>query len=343
MSHLKELNFNTSGSYSSSDLINYDFNLWRSSNSTFELELLQKIGYWCSFCNTTLGNGHQTMYINNPQLISNGTTVYFYITADISPTAALGDNLQVEQINISDLKFNVEGTQSGTAQAGGMQTIAGPVITLSDGEVVAAGNVLPGSNYNLLSSFTISTEDYDVSLNYLKFTTSGTYSSTDLNDLDAFNLWSSTNSTFDGTAQVVGEWCNFCANANLNPGLQTMYIYSQPSISSGGTLYYYITTNISSNAVLNDNIQVEELNISDLYFSVQGTESGTAQAGGVQTIAVPEMFLSDGENIPAANIAPGSSSNLIGSFTLNASNYNITLEGVNFTTSGNYTGIWFCW
>ena len=75
--------------------------------------------------------GLQTIYTY--QNIGDNQTLYFYITADISKFAQIGDNIQVDAIKPTDLTINEPYSFTGLAIGGSLQTIVEPSVTISNG------------------------------------------------------------------------------------------------------------------------------------------------------------------------------------------------------------------
>ncbi len=81
----------------------------------------------------TIGTGAGTHTFSGlTQIINSGTTGYFWITADISSTAVVGDTVKVSSITTGNIVF-AAGNKSGTIYTGGTQTVittaSAPTIT----------------------------------------------------------------------------------------------------------------------------------------------------------------------------------------------------------------------
>lgn len=107
----------TAGTYAASDITN--FKCWYSSDAVFSpgTDIL------LSTKTTGLGAGAQVFPSFTNQVIANGSTGYFFITADVPCAAVVGNNISVNAIATTDLTFT-SGNVTGSSFAGGLQTIS---------------------------------------------------------------------------------------------------------------------------------------------------------------------------------------------------------------------------
>ena len=150
-------------------------------------------------------------------------------------------------------------------------------VTLASSVAVGTGNVLQGANNHLIYAFDLSATNADATLTQVNFTSAGTYAASDIN---AFTLWFSNDNTFNEvTDQAIGS-----LTSTLGAGAQSFTTLSQ-IITSGTTGYFFITTNVAPLATPSNTIEVNTaITTADLTFSGVVSQSGTASAGGAQTI-----------------------------------------------------------
>ncbi|OJJ21025.1 hypothetical protein BKI52_10650 [marine bacterium AO1-C] len=114
---LTQVNFTSAGTYAASDI--NAFTLWFSNDNAFDATTDQAIGSLTS----SLGAGAQS-FTSLSQVITSGTTGYFFITTNVDALATTSNTIEVSTaITTADLTFSGVVNQSGTANVGGIQTI----------------------------------------------------------------------------------------------------------------------------------------------------------------------------------------------------------------------------
>lgn len=116
---LNGVTINTAGSYAITDFSN--FKCWYSADNIFS----PGTDVLLSTLSPVAAAGTQVFPSFNSQVITNGSTGYIFITADV-PCAAALNNISVNAITTADISF-VSANKSGTAFAGGLQTIVAAV------------------------------------------------------------------------------------------------------------------------------------------------------------------------------------------------------------------------
>ena len=117
---LNQVDFTTAGTYTSTDLSKLQ--LWF--NTAHNVGSAVHIG---TDITTIPGGVSNLSFSSLTQNINAGETGYLWITADLSASATVGNNLSIDAITTAGITF-VSGNKTGTALGGGLQTI------------VAAGN-----------------------------------------------------------------------------------------------------------------------------------------------------------------------------------------------------------
>lgn len=154
-------------------------------------------------------------------------------------------------------------------------TTLNPSITLSSpNPAVTAGTINQNSTNNILYTFSTAVTTAPAVLSQIAFTTAGTYSASDISNL---KLWYNSSNSFSG-ASTLGT-----ISSSLGPGAKSITGLSQ-TIASDATGYFWITTDLPSSATPAKTIYVEAITTGNLTFDA-GSKTGTAYAGGTQTIA----------------------------------------------------------
>ncbi|QRM88539.1 choice-of-anchor D domain-containing protein [Lacinutrix sp. WUR7] len=132
---LTAFNFTTSGTALTSDITNFE--AYYSTDNTFNAGTTTSLGN----ITTALGAGTHS-FSSFSQTITNGSTGYIFITADIPCGATNGNTIQVEAITPTDFSFT-SGTATGTAYASGTHNIA--EVTPNNVTALATANCENGS------------------------------------------------------------------------------------------------------------------------------------------------------------------------------------------------------
>jgi hypothetical protein len=150
-------------------------------------------------------------------------------------------------------------------------------VTLASSVSVAAANVDQGANAHIMYAFDLAAANADATLTQVNFNTAGTYTTA---DVTAFTLWFSTDNTLDtSTDQAIAS-----LTSALGAGAHSFSAFTQ-AINSGTTGYFFITANFDPLATLANTLEVSPaIATTDLSFSGVVSKSGTAAAGGTQTI-----------------------------------------------------------
>lgn len=316
--NLTGLSFTTAGSATSSDITN--FQLWTSSSDA--LSGATKIG-----TDVTSGQGAGSHNFGTfSQALTVSTTRYFWITADIASGATTTRTITVSALTTSDLSLS-DGSKTGTASAGGQQTISTLTVTLaSTNPAVAAAYVAPSSVLNPIYRFTLtSTGENTLTAFAFRTEASSTFVTA---DLTRFQLWSSTTDLLSGATQVGNDLTTMAAD-----GLNNTFTSVSQALATGVTRYFWITVDVNPSATNSRVLTVTALTTAR--FTVTGTKAGTASIGGTQTVNTMTTLASANPAVAAASIGRGTLKNPIYRFTL-ITNSDLTLSGLTFTCTGTY-------
>lgn len=159
-------------------------------------------------------------------------------------------------------------------------TVSGPSATLADnGTQITANTVGQGTTNHILSSFQVTVANAAATLNTASFSTSGNYQAADI-AASGFTLWYSATNTF-GSATALGTLSSAAAGSG-----ETLTFTGLTQSIPVGVGYFWVTANIASGATVNNTINLNAIANTNLTFA-SGTKSGSATAGGTQTITNP--------------------------------------------------------
>ena len=253
----------------------------------FEISGISTVGY--SSLSLSLGHFKSTIAGNNELLIevsSDGITysalTYTRATGTgtanwilITPTGTIPStpNLRIRFTQTSTTtQFRIDDIV--------LTGVSGPAATLADnGTQITANTVGQGTTNHILSSFQVTVANAAATLNTASFSTSGNYQAADI-AASGFTLWYSVTNTF-GSATALGTLSSAAAGSGETPTF-TGLTQSIPV----GVGYFWVTANIASGATVNNTINLNAIANTNLTFA-SGTKSGSATAGGTQTITNP--------------------------------------------------------
>jgi len=221
------------------------------------------------------------------------------------------------------------GTKTGTAYEGGLKTISTVFCVTSD-YAVPASNVAISQTKVPLYRFTLqNTTASSINITGLSFITGGSYVAT---DIDKYQLWTNTSDNLSGASQV---------GSNLTTGLavgsHSFAAFTQ-AISASSTRYFWITTDFTASAVIDNVIGVAALTSSNITLS-SGSLTVTAYSGGAQRVISSQVTLrSANPALPAANVGQDTIKYPIYRFTISTNEPvgSVNLTAASFTTAGTY-------
>lgn len=227
-------------------------------------------------------------YLDNVYVLQPGTTPD-YVTGYSNRTVAAGTSETVTGLASEKTYYwrvratgaNCDSVNSSTVTVTTVASV--PTITLADnGTQIGAGTVVAGTTSHVLSKFKLSIETLATTLNSVQITTAGSYVSGDLTNL---KLWYSTDSTFNsGSDSMIKEL--------TTPGAAGAKTFSSLAQNlSINDHYFFVTADIASGATGGNTLNVAAMANTAISVS-SGTPSGSASAGGTQTIlSVPVLTL----------------------------------------------------
>ncbi len=264
---LSSLTFTSAGTYAAIDVIN--FKLWYNTSNDFTTAL--QVG---SPIIGSLGTGSHTF--NGINLTTgSGTTGYFWITTDIAPFPTNNRTIRINAITTGDLSYSTIVFPSGTTLNAGDQTIrtGSGILLTSNYPAVSANSLLQGSTGQRVFKFsTIAISA--VTLTGVTFTTSGTYTASDIVNFKL--IYNTVNST-------VGASTLATLATGLGTGSHTFPAFSQAT-AANTTGYFWITADIAAGAAAGHTIKVNAITTANLTYSGAPNKNGSTYAGGIQTI-----------------------------------------------------------
>jgi hypothetical protein len=215
-------------------------------------------------------------------------------------------------------------------------TCGTPSVALSSANPsVAAANIALSSTKNSIYAFTLAITTNNATLNQLNFSTTNTAA-----DITKYQLWYNSSNNLTTATQVGTD-----ITTSLGTGSHSFLSLTQ-TLTVNTTCYFWITTDIAGAATLAHTIAVSAITTSNITLA-SGTESGTAYAGGSQTIVVaPTVTVSTATLTGFTYLGSGPSPSQ--SFTVSGSNLigypaNITVTAptdyeVCLTSGGTFAG-----
>ncbi len=144
---LNQVVLRTNGTYSNTDIKANGFKLWYSTNNTFDVFDTQ-----ISSVSSATGNGETITFPTLSQLIAINTTGYFFVTADITPSATPNNTVGIANTTLADFTFAAPSNKAGTDAAGNLHTIIG----LNTGSVTTSLCITPTQSEPISVPFTYS-------------------------------------------------------------------------------------------------------------------------------------------------------------------------------------------
>jgi hypothetical protein len=322
---LTQVTFPTSGTYTSGDF--YNFKLWHATVNN--IALASTIGTISS----PAFNATQT-FASLSQLITAGTTGHFWITADVSSVATVGNTIEVNApLSFSNLTFGGSiNPTTGSISAGGTQTIiAGtPTVDLSRISIVSAADLAASSTNNIIYNFKLAVTGVSAELNQVNFPTAGTYASGDFANL---KLWYHSSNDFSLATTIA------TITSPTGAASQSFTSLTQ-TITYGNTGYFWITADVTATPTNLNTLQVTpQLSFSDLTFSGSiNSTTGTISAGGLQRVlTAADVTINEISTIAAGNIAQATTNNVLYNFSFTVAGTSATLTQVSIPNTGTYT------
>jgi len=261
--------------------------------------------------------------------IAAGSSGYFIIVVDVSATATAGNTIKVDGL-ANPVVFGFATGPSVTnnqTDIAGTQTIQSVGVTLST-LPVAASNIAQGSSNSIVYAVKMDVTSSPVTVNSIQFTLTGTH---DNNDLTNVVVWfNAAASTVAGATPLVNVSGLFAA-----PHLYTLII--NQAIAAGGSGYFIITVNPDAAATSGNTVKLNgAVNPVTFGFSTSPTiTNNQTDAAGIQTILGAGITLTTSP-VTAANIAQGSSNNIVYAVKMDVTTFPVAVNNIQFTLTGTH-------
>ena len=271
-----------------------------------------------------------------------GTNLPFSATNNVSSSANIRVKLPSAFNNTSTcrLRFyyhNGSGGSSGSRPKISVDnvTVTGannPTIGITDAHP-AAGNINQNSSNNIIGSIQLAVSNANATLNGVSFTTSGTYSISDIQS-SGFKVWINSTNDLAGATQLGANQAAVASGGTVSISGLTQ------TINNGATKYILITANIATGASIGNTIGIATTAFNNVSIGGTPTKVGTdpIAASNSQTIAAitSSIFLSNA-TAPITNPTQGTSNVVLYRVDVSVANIAATLNSIQFSLSGNYT------
>lgn len=266
---------NTSGAQINDITIAFDYERYRINSTVCTI----------TFFTSTDGTTWTAQTAGDSGAFTTGMSAYDFNTGTV-----INKSFTLTGVNIPNggnfyLRWNFA-TGSSNSQGVGLDNVvvtalpSGPAATLADnGTQITANTVGQGTTNHILSSFQVTVANAAATLNTASFSTSGNYQAADI-AASGFTLWYSATNTF-GSATALGTLSSAAAGSG-----ETLTFTGLTQSIPVGVGYFWVTANIASGATVNNTINLNAIANTNLTFA-SGTKSGSATAGGTQTITAP--------------------------------------------------------
>jgi len=269
--------------------------------------------------------------------IPNGSTGYFFLTADISSSAGSGRTISINALRLSDIDINLKWSKwskTGTLSNGGVQTFDSPEVTIKS-HPVSEGIATQGTSGYLLYGLKLKLEvknKSDVVLTGLELTTGGNYQST---DIAGFTLRYSEDEILDADDSPLAE-------GTVGTGKTVTFAFpgesEKKNLPAGSTGYLFVTADIADKVNSDLTISVASINFDDIQFQIVPAKVGTPlPAGETHTLYAPPVIEISTPQVSAAQVAQGTGDHILYRITLSVADNSVVLNGLTMTPKGTYT------
>ncbi|MEO6610583.1 MAG: T9SS type A sorting domain-containing protein [Chitinophagaceae bacterium] len=270
-----------------------------------------------------------TYNVGTSQTIGAGTSGYFIITFNIAATADNGHTIKLDgAANPVIFSFTTATTLTNNqTDAAGTQTIVAAGVTLTSSSV-AASNIAQGTSNNIVYIVKMDVVTLPVIVSNIQFTLAGTH---DADDLTQVIIWfNPTAPSLTGATGLVGLSGLFAAPHTYTSGLNQ-------SIAAGASGYFIITVTTTAAATNGNTVKLNGA-ASPVVFGFTTAPSITnnqTDIAGTQTIQAAGVTFTTSP-VAAANIAQGSSDNIVYIVKMDVTTSAVTVNSVQFTLTGTH-------
>ncbi|MBF0453050.1 MAG: hypothetical protein HQK75_20280, partial [Candidatus Magnetomorum sp.] len=323
--HLSELRFTPAGTYQTSDLVPFSFKLHYSTDSVLDTNdpVLS--------VHDIVQAGESLVFDKLNLSIAGNTTVYLFLTVDISSLAGGNRFVSIMETKFDTIQFEevyVYKNGIDPMPNSGIQTFKMSTVTLSSPSVQAS-QVAQGTTNHVLYQLDMAVADADIFMYSLTFNPEGTYQ---MIDIDQFRLYYSLDTTLSLSDDIL-----MASFPSVSSGSTILFTQLSFLLKAGQTGHFFVTADINEKAIART-IYMNDFQLSDITFSdtvKRLPETSSLSVGGVQTFPTPQVAIS-AVNVPASDVEQDTQNHLIYGFKLTVSNADVYVDQLTVTTNGTY-------
>jgi len=320
---LTDLFIKPQGSYIQSDLVSDSFRLIFSKDNVFEADD-PILGV-----HSIVPSEQKISFNNLSQPINKGDTVYLFITSDISPTAGGKRDISIQGISFADISFKepyILKQGNDPLDVGGIQTFILSVINVAT-PAVEETTVSQDVKNHVIYQINMAIENADTSFSGLTLTTAGSYQTTDIKN---YKLWYSSDNVLNDNDSILKQ------HHVVEPGDQIGFNSFSHFLSKDSTAYIFITTDISSRAIVR-NISINAVQLENIIFNdvADLKISDDILNGNAQTFTTPKVDITFPE-VSAQSVFQNNEDHVLYRIDLSVNDARVNLQKVSFTTGGSY-------
>lgn len=276
----------------------------------------------------TVSRGGSISFSSLSRTISDSTTGYLYVTADISSTAGGGRNIYIKSTPLSNIRLSGNTVTGSAPGQGGTQTFLSSQVDIST-STVSNTTALRNEENHLLYQLDLGVTNADAQLTNLSLTAGGTYKES---DIAGFKLYYSQNGTLDASnLEPLAEKSFVSSGDKL-----TFSDLSQP-LAKETTGHLFVTADIRSTAVNGNTIQLSTSNSNILFAKPDPVKSGTPAGGQEHTFyASPTVNVSSPQQVANGEVTQGTPGHPIYRIDLSVKDNQATLTGLIITPGGTF-------
>jgi len=287
---LESIEFQTSGTYLTSDLSPNSFKLWYGTENNLNNAILLST-------ESIVSSGESIAFRSLNQNLTIGQKAYFWLTTNIHEDATTNNNISATILNLDKIIF-VRGNKTGNLTASGLQIFKSinaflNTISLSDLEVEQ------NESNHMLYKFQVegSLDKPAPIFQKMTFALQGSFQNTDIQN-NGIRIWASTEDNFEN-AQLLQEI------NSVNTGENLIFENLNWQVPQGQINYFWISINAAAEAIAGNTLQISTLPVITSIELSNGIVNGNLLLGDVHNIvelnsnvAMPNIFTpnNDGNN-----------------------------------------------
>jgi hypothetical protein len=272
---------------------------------------------------------------SGPITILAGASGYFIIAVNTAAAATSGHTVKTDgAVNPVSFGYTTAPTiTNNQTDAAGTQTMIAAGITLTT-STVPASNIAQGSNNNIVYIVKMDVTSFPVTINSIQFTLTGTHDANDLTTISI--LFNATAPSLTG-AQILhyNESALFAAPHVYN--IVGFNNSGPKTIAAGASGYFIITVNVDAAATGGNTVKINGLAdpVTFGYTTAPTITNNQTDIAGTQTMMASGVTLTTSA-IAAANIAQGSTNNIVYAVRMDVTSLPVTVNSIQFKLTGTH-------